>query len=167
MWLSLLLVTILVTCSARAPVETENSSLRSDEDPYRLPTTVLPTAYTVTIVVEDDFAPNGVFTGSVSIELQVQEEIEEFTLHARDLDIDESKIQLTCGESANIFKSLTYEEDYHKITVAATVVIKAESSCNLKIEDYKGQLKDDMNGFYRSSYENADGKIEFVSCSVM
>lgn len=133
---------------------------KSDDDPYRLPNTVLPESYTVTITVEENFAVEGVFTGSVSIDLNVIEDVEEIILHARFLELDEEKVQLTCGNTTNLFDSLGNETDYHKISVKARNVLPKGTSCTLKFEDFKGQLQDDMNGFYRSWYENENGEIE-------
>lgn len=133
---------------------------RADEDPYRLPTTVLPESYAVTIIVEEDFALKGAFTGSVTINIKIVEEVEEITLQARFLEIDEDKVELTCGNATNLFESLRNETEYHKIFVKAKNLIPAETSCTLKFEDFKGELHDDMNGFYRSWYENENGEIE-------
>lgn len=138
------------------------TSQKSDEDPYRLPSTVLPQSYAVTIIVEEDFAQKGVFTGSVTINLNVVEDVQEIALHARFLEIDEDKVELTCGSTTNLFESLRNETDYHKIFVKAKDVISSKSSCILKFQNFKGELHDDMNGFYRSWYEDENGEIQSV-----
>lgn len=160
MWLLPILL-FVTTAFYESSAKTLPLSQRADEeDPYRLPKTVLPDSYAVTIVVEDDFAQKGVFTGSVSINLRTVEDVEGITLHARFLAINEEKVELTCGSATNLFESLSNETDYHKIFVKAKNTIAAGTSCTLKFEDFAGELQDDMNGFYRSWYENENGEIE-------
>lgn len=143
-------------------IEVPEESLRADEDdPYRLPTSVLPKSYSITLKLEEDFGPNGVFTGSVSIVLEVQEAVSEIVLHAQYLDIKEENVILNCnGDNANLFSSLTNATSYHKITIVSSSQIVAGSSCTLQINDYSGILDDDMRGLYRSSYTNKDGEVE-------
>lgn len=147
MWLLYLLILVASTTAL-------------NEDPYRLPKTVSPESYAVTITVKENFATEGVFTGSVTINLNIIQNVQNITLHARFLQINESRIVLTCGDNRNIFQSLTNETDYHKIYVKADSLISAGSSCTLKFEEFEGELQDDMNGFYRSWYENENGTIE-------
>lgn len=160
MWL----LSILLLATASFYTSSANtlplSQKADEEDPYRLPKTVLPESYAVTIVAEEDFATKGVFTGSVSINLKTVEDVEEITLHARFLAINEDKVELTCGNATNLFDSLSNETDYHKISVKAKNVIPAGTSCTLKFEDFAGELQDDMNGFYRSWYKNENGDVE-------
>lgn len=143
-------------------VEEEDTQIRADEDdPYRLPTSVVPRSYTLKLVLNENFGPNGVFSGSVSITLEVLEAVQEITLQAQYLTIDTSKIVLYCGDNTeNLFDSLSNDTAYHKITIVSTRQIAAESTCVLEINDYEGILDDDMRGLYRSSYTNKDGEIE-------
>lgn len=140
----------------------DDSTVRADEDdPYRLPTAVLPTYYAIKLVLNENFGPNAVFSGSVSINLNVQETVQQITLHAQYLTINSSNVILTCGTSEdNLFSSLTNDTAYHKITIVSTTEIAAGTSCVLQINDYEGILADDMRGLYRSSYTNKDGEIE-------
>lgn len=159
MWAScaFLLVATSVAISAKTvsvPQRAEN------EDPYRLPKTVLPESYALTIIAEYNFALTGDFSGSVSIAIRTVEDVEEITLHARFLEINEDKVELTCGNTTNLFESLRNETDYHTIFVKAQNVIPAGTSCTLKFGEYTGKLMDDMNGFYRSSYQNENGETE-------
>lgn len=143
-------------------IELDDLEIRADEDdPYRLPTSVLPTHYTIKLTLQDNFGPNGVFTGSVEISLNIVEAVQQITLHSQDLTIDANKINLVCnGGNTNLFSSLSNDTSYSKITIASTVVLAAESTCTLQINDYVGILNDDMNGFYRSSYTNKNGETE-------
>lgn len=138
----------------------EEINTRDDSDPYRLPTTVYPENYTITLKLEEDFGPSGVFEGSVSITLRTYEAVDSITLHASLLDINKNNISLTCGSDINIFSELSNDTTYDFITVTASEVIPNDTLCILTISGYTGQLMDDMRGFYRSSYTNANGETE-------
>lgn len=165
MWLSqsivlLIAVSHLFTISSAKTLPVLQRADAND-DPYRLPKSVLPESYTVTIIAEENFAEKGEFTGSVSIQLTIVESVAEIVLHARFLEIDISKVVLTCGSvTDNIFESLTSNSSYHKISIKAKSELTSGSSCTLKFEEFKGELQDDMNGFYRSWYENENGEKE-------
>lgn len=147
-------------------IDTSDSAdlnVRADEDdPYRLPTSVVPRNYTVTLVLKENFGPEGVFTGSVRINLDIIESVEEITLHAQYLTIYDENIVLTCNDNnaVNLFDSLTNSSAYYKITIKSKEQLTAGSSCVLTITDYEGILADDMQGLYRSSYTNKDGETE-------
>lgn len=142
--------------------ESVDLNARADEDdPYRLPTSVVPTHYTITLILKENFGPEGVFTGSVAINLNIVESVQEITLQAQYLTINENDITLTCGGSnTNLFSSLSNDTAYYKITVRSSAVLTAGSSCILSILNYEGILADDMQGLYRSSYTNKDGEVE-------
>lgn len=135
---------------------------RDDDDPYRLPTTILPENYTINLQLEENFGPNGVFQGSVSINFRTYADVDQITLHARYLDIDSSQITITCGndETTNLFSSLSNSTTYHTITLNITTPIVSDTACVLSIDNYRGLLTDDMAGFYRSSYTNEAGETE-------
>lgn len=150
--------------SGSPPVEIlvpEELSTRDDSDAYRLPTTVLPENYTVTLKLEDNFGTTGVFEGNVSITLRTYAAVNSITLHANLLNIDSTNINLFCGGSQiNIFSSITNDSTYHFITINTLTEIASDTECTLEFYNYSGQLMDDMQGFYRSSYTNSDGEIE-------
>lgn len=143
-------------------IEIEEETLQLlEDDPYRLPTSVVPRNYTIQLVLNENFGPNGVFSGSVQIALEVLEAVEKITLHAQDLTINLGNIILMCGEdSTNLFSSLSNDITYHKITITSSRQIVAGSSCTLQINNYQGILDDDMRGLYRSSYTNKNGETE-------
>lgn len=140
----------------------DSLTIRADEDdPYRLPTSVVPRSYTLVLILQENFGPNGVFSGSVSITLDIQEAVQEITLQAQYLAINSNNIILTCDSSTeSLFESLSNDTAYHKITIRSKSQIAAGSSCTLQINNYEGILDDDMRGLYRSSYTNQNGEIE-------
>lgn len=132
-----------------------------EDDPYRLPTSVLPAYYEITLLFKENFGPNGVFSGSVFIVMKIQEAVQQITLHAQNLTINPNNVFLVCGiGDENLFSSLTYDSVYHKLTIVSKRVLSTIGGCILQIEDYEGILSDDMRGVYRSSYTNKNGEIE-------
>lgn len=143
-------------------IDDENLERRTNKnDPYRLPTSIVPRNYTITLVLKENFGPDGVFTGSVVINLDILETVQTITLQAQYLTIKPDSISLTCGNNiTNLFYSLTNDTAYHKIIISSTEELTAGSSCVLQILNYEGVLDDDMRGLYRSSYTNKNGETE-------
>lgn len=165
MW-HLLIAFCLLHVTISTPVKVidafDEATTRDEDDPYILPTTVLPRHYAVTLKLEENFATRGNFTGSVSIVLEFQEAASEITLHAQNLNIYEENIYLTCNDNNNInlFSALSNATAYHMITITSSSQIQSGSVCTLSINDYVGPLLDDMQGLYRSSYINRKGEKE-------
>lgn len=143
-------------------VDHEVSETSGADDAYRLPTSVLPRNYTILLVLQENFGTAGRFTGSVSITLDIQEEVNEITLQAQYIEIIDSNVILHCNgnNEVNLFDSVSHNVTYSKITIKSKTPIPAESNCVLAINEYVGILDDDMRGFYRSSYTNRYGQIE-------
>lgn len=135
---------------------------RDDDDPYRLPTTIRPESYTINLQLGENFGPDGIFQGSVIINFRTYANVEQITLHAQYLDIDPTRVTITCGsdETTNLFSSLSNSTTYHTITLNITSAIANNTACVLSVNNYGGLLTDDMAGFYRSSYTNEAGETE-------
>lgn len=134
---------------------------RDDSDPYRLPMTVYPESYEITLQLEENFGPSGVFEGSVNITLQTYAAVNSITLHASLLDIIKNNVNLHCqGYETDLFADLGNDTTYDFITVYASQEIPNNTECSLTISRYTGKLMDDMRGFYRSSYTNTNGETE-------
>lgn len=114
----------------------------------------------MTLKLEENFGPTGVFEGNVSIILRTYAAVNSITLHANLLEIDTTNIYLFCGDETNIFDSFSNESTYHLITINSTREITNNSECTLEFYNFSGQLMDDMQGFYRSSYINSNGETE-------
>ncbi|XP_065214646.1 aminopeptidase N-like [Planococcus citri] len=126
-----------------------------EPDVYRLTDEVVPKSYELRIV--PDFE-KFIFTGRVEIQVHAKFTTNKIILHAKKLTIKSVKVMksllLQCShkldESNDLLiittaQPLNYDTDY-------TVVI-----------DFEGVLNDDMRGFYRSSYSEADGKIHWMA----
>lgn len=158
---SILYFTLCTTASPINTPEIENEISTRDDDPYRLPDTVSPQNYTISLKLEEDFGPAGTFEGNVSINFVTNSEVQDIVLHAYLLEFGPENITLTCNNDVtNLFSSYSNSTTYRTLTITATEAIPSGSECTLTVLNYQGYLTDDMAGFYRSSYTNADGETE-------
>lgn len=129
---------------------------QTDNVSYRLPNTTKPEAYE--IVLFTNIADGGfVFSGTVKIAVRVLQQTNNITLHQRQLTIGSVKLEHEDGHPIR-----TALPDYDPVTEFLTIntiddPIWPGSKVFLTIE-YKGLLRQDYAGFYRSSYRNSDGK---------
>ncbi|KAI5917789.1 peptidase family M1-domain-containing protein [Camillea tinctor] len=126
-----------------------------------LPTNVVPTHYDVTL--EPDFK-NYTFDGKVVIDFDVQEETKSISLHTVEIDIDSANLK----SGDNIVSSssaITYDES----TQVSKIELKdAVPKGKIQLEvKYKGQLNDQMAGFYRSTYKKPDGTEGILATTQM
>ncbi|HVM08974.1 MAG TPA: M1 family metallopeptidase [Acidimicrobiales bacterium] len=107
------------------------------ESRYRLPRTVVPTRYEVTL--EPDLA-NFTFTGTVRIEVDVTEETRTVVLNAAELEIEAAGATVELDEELER-ATLTFDEPL----AAGSTVIDLQ---------FTGILNDKLAGFYRSIYRD-------------
>lgn len=130
-------------------------AIEKDEVKYRLPNNTKPEAYDV--YIKTDIADNDFnFSGEVEIKVKVLEASNFITLHQRQLEIvsarltgqDEEEILLKDFTYDSVTEFLTFTAVSRKFTVGETLFLTIK---------YKGELRKDGGGFYRSSY-NSNGK---------
>ena len=110
---------------------------------YRLPTTVVPISYDLTL------NPNlgaGTFDGEVSISLQINEPTNTVTLHSNGLNIGEVRID---GNVQEYTLDTTYE------LLEITTEDELEDTAELFIS-FNGNMRDRIVGLYVSSYTEND-----------
>lgn len=154
----MILLSVLTVISA-VPVKENlrNENVRNDAL-FRLPTTVYPRHYNLTLRLDRNFGPDQIFSGTVSILLNVTSQVSSISIHSSDITIN-GNISLTCGgNETNLFGNVTNAPDYEMIYINTTEPLNASSECVLQFENFTGILADDMFGFYRSYYldENND-----------
>lgn len=121
---------------------------------YRLEVTARPTAYDIHIdpyFEERDFT----FDGLVTIDMNVEKDTFEIILHANDIEI------ISIEDKSKKYLGLTsvLEPKTQKMIIFFNSIVPAGTKLSLVIK-YKGHLRDDMKGFYRSSYVDANNKTK-------
>lgn len=129
-------------------------------DVFRLPNNTEPKFYKLQIwpVIEPE-DNNFVFTGDVSINILVKSTTNELTLNAVELSIIKIDIQNvnTSENFKNISHSFVKKNEQLIITVDPELI--ADQEYVVKIE-YSGKLRNDMTGFYKSSYKNENNETK-------
>ncbi|KAL7288625.1 hypothetical protein TKK_0017359 [Trichogramma kaykai] len=120
-------------------------------NPYRLPAIAIPKHYDISL--KPDFE-TFTFNGSVKINITVQEDTYTITLNAADMD----NIQVYYNEVKVAHK---YDSTNQYLRIYFAEELRAKKLIQLNIS-YKGNLRDDMKGFYRSYYINEKGEKKWL-----
>lgn len=135
---------------------------------YRLPKTVVPTNYE--IILAPEFKNDFKFDGIVHISAYLQNSTNTITLHHGRMDINivsvivdnrNEKVNDTRNEKIN---GTTYNNKTEKYEIKLDKVLKAGTNITINFE-YVGKLRDDMIGFYRSSYVDPKGQIRWLAAT--
>jgi puromycin-sensitive aminopeptidase len=124
---------------------------------YRLPRTVIPTRYGLTLEPDLDA---GTYVGSAEIAVSVTESVTEIVLNAVDLHISEGSISANDGRHIEISKVRMDAETERAHMELDAAVDPGEWSIRL---DFRGELNDKLVGFYRSTYEGPGGDTEVIA----
>jgi len=166
------LLQILMTTSTYPTLEeTVTSDIRESNIDYRLPTNVKPTHYKITLdplIVgqepqEEPVLPS-TFIGEVIITVRVLEETRSITLHYNDLSIQDVSISIkTAGNDITLPVIHTYDVVTHFWVISLDRSPNDDAEGTFKANEeylittkYTGHHRDDMYGFYRSSYKDTE-----------
>lgn len=143
--LRILFLTLCCSCVMAQGATNEKEKM----DVFRLPNNTEPISYTLIIFPTFD---NFSFTGEVTINIRVIIPTGELTLNAYGLQIKE--ITVTDESSKAIIpvvSNKTVEKNQQLIIELDKPGLIADREYKVKIS-YTGKLRDDMTGFYKSSY---------------
>ncbi|KAF9427522.1 Aminopeptidase 2 mitochondrial [Podila epigama] len=126
-----------------------------------LPTNVRPTHYDLTLTPD---LVNFTFHGHVLINLDVNKPTTAITLNANQLDIISAKLTNLAlkTESSQDATDITLEKENETVTFTFADELQPGSTAVLLIV-FKGVLNDSMNGFYRSSFKDDEGKTHYIA----
>nr|CAD7397311.1 unnamed protein product [Timema poppensis] len=159
----ILLVLLLTILSANA--QTSSDETLAVVNDYLLPTSVVPIHYDIKLIpyLDDD---NFTFDGEVNIKVRAEEVTDVITLHQNDTIIEESTVTVTdLMTNINlIIVNQTYEALYHfyRLHIEENLQVGREYEINIK---YKGYLRDDMQGLFKSSYTTSDGETRWLAAT--
>lgn len=124
-------------------------------NPYRLPRTVLPQRYDLTLTPDLDAAT---FAGSVDIVVEVGEPTTTVVMNAIELEVDEAWV--TAGGTRHEV-SVSLDEDTERCTLTLTEALPAgAATVSLR---FRGLLNDKLRGFYRSTFTDDDGNERVIA----
>ncbi|XP_017792513.1 PREDICTED: uncharacterized protein LOC108574433 [Habropoda laboriosa] len=140
----------------------EEPFLQEDEksatpDDYRLPKSIIPLNYE--IMLKPEFECDCKMNGIVHIYVRVKESTDTITLHHGQMEI--TMVSVTFNEKQLEIRNTTYNNKTEKYEIKLRDTLKAGSNVTINFQ-YEGIIRDDMIGFYRSSYINSNGKIRWL-----
>lgn len=139
------------------PEETDESSEIKVEKDLRLPRSVNPVSYDVTLLpflIPDNFT----FNGEIEIRVEIMEHCRNITLHSHSLQViwNHSLIQ-KLDSAGNAVENVTikkqyFVEDKQFLVLETSWELEAKSEYLVKLS-FIGSIKDNLQGFYKSSYK--------------
>ena len=130
-----------------------------DESAYRLPRTVLPRRYELSIEPDLDAAT---FAGEEAVAVEVVEPVSEIVLNAKELEIDEAWLTVA-GDRIDCTVSLDAERERLLLTPTRDI---DPGDANVHVR-FHGILNDKLTGFYRSVYTDQDGVQRVIGATQM
>ena len=125
-------------------------------DPYRLPRAVTPRHYALSLAPDLD---EGRFEGTATIELIVHEPVAAIVLNAVDLEL-RSAVVRDVHDREQIGR-VAFDTEHERVTIALPDTIPpGEATLTIR---YAGALKDDLRGFYRSTFTDGDGRERVIA----
>jgi puromycin-sensitive aminopeptidase len=127
-----------------------------EPNPYRLPYTVEPQRYELTLSPDLDDA---VFTGEVHIRVVVHEPVTEVVLNAAELDILEAELVSDAGD--RLAGAVTLDEELQRATIALDATVEP-GAWTVQLT-FTGILNNKLRGFYRSTFTDDDGTEHVIA----
>jgi len=139
-----------------------SSEARAAGVEYRLPPTVTPETYKITL--KPDYYDFATFTGEVEILVTAKTDGNSISLHYDNITIENRTVTDINGNELLLDddNEFSYVEatNIYTLTLSSNTFKQGEKyTINIK---YRGHLLDDMAGFYRSSYTTSDGEKRWL-----
>ncbi|XP_031338736.1 aminopeptidase Ey-like isoform X2 [Photinus pyralis] len=137
----------------------------NEKQKYRLNGNLIPSTYEVEVTVMDNFGSTAQFFGNVKIRFRAKLQTSEITLHSNKLKFDATHIQISHDppQTPIAVSDVTFNSALEMVTIKTQSPISINSSYILSVNNYEGFLDLDMNGFYRSYYNNSKGESEWIA----
>ena len=128
----------------------------AEDSPYRLPRTVEPQRYDLTLTPDLEQAT---FAGEERVRVQVHEPVTEIVLNAIELEIHDA--ELTADDGTRLEGTVTLNEDEQQATIALDGTA-SPGPWTLQLS-FSGILNDKLHGFYRSTFKDDDGTEHVIA----
>ncbi|HUX04851.1 MAG TPA: M1 family metallopeptidase [Acidimicrobiales bacterium] len=133
------------------------TTLRDTRDnPYRLARTVVPSAYRIHLTPDLDAAS---FTGTIAIEVSVNEPVVSFSLNATELNLSPATVRV--GDDVVVSHAPTFNADYETATFTFDGALPV-GPATISL-DFTGVLNDQLHGFYRSTFVDDTGVSHVIA----
>ncbi len=127
-----------------------------DPVPYRLPRTIVPERYDLTLTPD---LVDARFAGEARVRVAVIEAVTEIVLNAVELDILTASLVSESGES--LAGRVAYDEAEERATITLSgTAMPGQWELDLT---FTGLLNDKLHGFYRSTFRDSDGNEQVIA----
>eukprot|EP00002_Diphylleia_rotans_P005060 TRINITY_DN1406_c0_g1_i3.p1 TRINITY_DN1406_c0_g1~~TRINITY_DN1406_c0_g1_i3.p1 ORF type:complete len:895 (+),score=173.41 TRINITY_DN1406_c0_g1_i3:54-2738(+) len=136
--------------------------VRNPSDPIRLPTTSTPSNYNLF------FAPNlsaASFTGTLSLSITITQQTTCLILHADELQVNNVKLFVNGGRLELIPNSISFEKQYQFLVISFASLLPVGDA--VLTMNFVGTLNDKLVGFYRSSFVDSTGTVQYLAVTQM
>src|SRR6186997_508516 len=127
------------------------------QDRYRFPRSVIPSRYDLTIEPDLEAAT---FSGTEAVTVEVHERIDEIVINALDLEIDNGWLSNAARTRIEV-SGIAFDEELQRATLGLADPADP-GSWTLHLA-FRGELNDQLHGFYRSTYADDDGDIHTIA----
>ena len=134
----------------------KTKEIDTSSNPYRLPHTVVPSAYRLRIDVDLDGAR---FEGSVDIDVDIKDDVNSFALNAIELEV--SPVTVHLAGTTVVSHAAVLDDTFETATFTFDDVLPL-GHATLSI-DFTGTLNDQLKGFYRSTFVGGDGTTHIIA----
>ena len=137
----------------------------SPDNPHRLPRTVVPRRYDLTLEPDLDAAT---FAGHETVAVDVAEPTRTIVLNAADLEIDEATLRLGAqgeGEGDQLVAQVSLDAEAERATLTFDRPLPA-GPARLHLR-FRGALNDKLVGFYRSTFTDEAGAERVLATTQM
>jgi len=125
-------------------------------NPYRLPQTVVPSAYRLHLTPD---LVNFTFTGRVAIDVEVRDAVSSFALNALELDLG---VATVTAAGATFTSSTPVQSDEYQTATFSFDAPLPVGPAVIEIA-FDGTLNDQLHGFYRSTYTDPQGVDHIIA----
>ncbi len=130
----------------------------STEADFRLPRTVIPSRYELTLAPDLEQAT---FAGHQAVDVEVLQPVRDVVLNAAEITVTDVEMVKVDGRERVVATAIEYDEERERVTFSFDEAL-VPGKWQL-LTSFRGILNDDLRGFYRSTYKDDSGTEHVIA----